>query len=223
MAKKEAYSPVRSGVDPRKDAANGQWLKLEANQYVDAAILVDVEDILACEQCAIWMDDGSSPVWVYTGPDDPSHDLKVEKRYRAFLPLLVENETRVWSMGKGAHMQLLEIADASLSGTKGVMVRIKRTGSGIQTRYSITPRGMVKDVSKVEEVDVLSMLGPLTPEGVQELVATKLGLASYEEVLERFRGKKITRATAKKIAAFDKSKPKDDGDDEDELDDLELA
>lgn len=208
-AKKSDYSPIRTGVDPRKDGSGDgggkMWLKLDAGEYQDVTCLVEADDIIATEQCAIWQDDGNSPVWVYTGPNDPSHDLKIERRYRAYLPVLdSEGEPRVFSMGKMVHKQLLEIADATGS-IEGLELRLKRTGNGLATRYSVVQKGKRYDVSKVEEVDVISLLGPLTPEGVQELIATKMGKGSYEEVLEAYLGKASKKA---KMAAAEAAEPK---------------
>lgn len=224
MAKKAAFESIRIGSDPRKESkgtgaggSGGQWLKVEGGQAVDVTVLVNTDEILACEQCAIWRDDGDSPVWVYGGADDPSHDLKgVDRRYRAYLPLLVDGEVKVWSMGKASHMQLLDIADAG-GALKGMVVRIKRTGLGLATRYSIVPTGKRRDVSKVEEVDVIPMLGPLTTEGVQTLIAEKFGLEDYEEVLNLYRGKKerSTRVSTRKKQEAEESIDDDD-------DDLEL-
>jgi hypothetical protein len=189
MAKsKSSFDPIKTGSDPRKDAGRQSWLKIDANSHADVAILVEVDEIIAVEQCAIWLDDGQSPVWVYTGPEDPSHDLKVEKRYRAYLPVLVDGESRVWSMGKQAHSTLLDIADAQAS-IKGLDIRIKRTGAGLATRYSIVPRGTRKDVSSVNEVDVVEMLGPITSEGVKDMLCEKFSKDSYEDFLTAFRGK----------------------------------
>lgn len=183
------FNPVKSGFDPRKDGDSERagWLKIEANSAVDAIVLVEAEDILATEQCAIWLDAGNSPVWVYTGPDDPSHELGVERRYRAYLPVMVDGDVKVWSMGKQAHIQLLEIADAS-GELKGLEVRIKRTGSGLTTRYNVVPKGKRHDVSRIEEPDVIAMLGPITSDEVRKMIAEKLGKESYEEVLESYKG-----------------------------------
>ena len=84
-AKGCSYEAVR-GIDPRgDDGMPSQWLKLDAGDTLDVACLVNVEDIIAVEQCAIWLDEGNSPVWVYTGPDDPSHELGVDP-YLSCLP-----------------------------------------------------------------------------------------------------------------------------------------
>jgi hypothetical protein len=220
------FNPVKSGYDPRKDGSDGTataWLKIEPNSSVDAVVLVEAEEILACEQCAIWLDAGNSPVWVYTGPDDPSHDLGVDRRYRAYLPVLVDGEVKVWSMGKMAHVQLLDIADAS-GELKGLEIRIKRTGSGLTTRYSVVPKGKRHDVSRIEEPDVIAMLGPITSEEVREMITEKLGKASYDEVLASYKG-----STKRKVGSAEivdkksglKGKP-DETEEEESLDSVEL-
>jgi hypothetical protein len=209
------FSPVKAGYDPRKDEkGGGGWLTIKGGEAVDVTVLVEAKDILACEQCAIWLDEGTSPVWVYTGPDDPSHDLGVEKRYRAYLPVLVEGEPKIWSMGKQAHGQILDVADAGGS-IKGAIIRIKRTGEGLKTRYSIVPRGKKSDVSKVEEVDVIAQLGPLDPEEVKEMIAKRFGHEDYETFLAASRGKKLGRGS--------KGVAKTRVGEEDEIEDLELT
>lgn len=218
VAKKSGYNPVKKGYDPRQDASNGtigNWLKVEPNSAVDIVCLVSVEDIVSVEQCAIWLKGGeNSPVWVYTGDEDPYHDLGMkpkDKRYRAYLPVIADDEIKVWSMGKQAHQQLLDTADAS-GDIKGMLFRIKRTGEGLKTRYSIIAKGKRKDVDDIEEVDVISMLGPLTPDGVKKMLAERFDKEDYDEFLASYKGK--GGKTKKKIESED---------DLEEIDDMELA
>jgi hypothetical protein len=170
------------------------WLTLAPNEAINVVVLAEAADILATDQCAIWLDEGNSPVWVYTGPDDPSHDLNVERRYRAYLPVLAPNpdtgerEPRIFSMGKSVHISILDIADA-VGEIAGLELRLKRTGAGLSTRYSVTQTGKSFDVSGQPEIDVIALLGPITPEGVRDLLCTKLGKGSYEEVVASYRGK----------------------------------
>ncbi len=234
-ATKEVFSPLKHGVDPRKGNGDGKgnWLKFEPGQAIDVVALVEVEDIIACEQCAIWMKDGNSPVWVYTGPEDPSHDLGIARSYRAFLPVieLIDGkvgETKIWGMGRTAHIALMDITEAG-SELKGMELRIKRTGSGLATRYSVVPRGKRRDVSRIEEVDVIATLGPITPEGVRELITKKLGEESYEDVIEKYKGKvkgsgtSRTSVHAETLEDVPKKKAKREvEEDEDDIDDLEL-
>lgn len=201
MAKtaKDTFSPIKTGVDPRSIERGNmtKWMKLEPNSSIDIVCLVEAEEIISCEQCAIWLTDGNSPVWVYTGAEDPMHDLGLAKRYRAFIPVLVGDEVQVWPVGIQAHTALMEIADA-IDSIKGQKLRAKRTGSGLATKYTVINMGKRVDVSHVDEVDVISMLGPLTTEGVRQLIAERLGCEDYDEVLRKAKGKKITKAFAKR-------------------------
>jgi hypothetical protein len=227
-AKRKSSGGISVGGDPRKSGGSNSWLSIGPNSYADVTALVEVEDIVACEQCAIWLEEGNSPVWVYSGADDPSHDLKIDRRYRAFLPVLVEGEVKVWPMGKGAHGQLLDIADAG-GRLQGMDLRIKRTGSGLGTRYNVVPRGSRTDIDRFDEVDVISMLGPLDLDGIQDLIAERLGKESYEDVLDSYKGKSLPRKSEKvkeKTVAAPKGrheKSNADEEEEEDLDALELV
>jgi hypothetical protein len=191
-SKPAKFNPLKTGSDPRTMAPDERsktsWLKIEPNTYEDVVCLVNAEDIISCEQCAIWLEEGNSPVWVYTGADDPSHDLNVERRYRAFLPVLQDGEAMVWPMGKQAHTQLMELADGGTE-LKGTKLRLKRVGNGLKTRYTVVPRPGRMDVEDVAEVDVISMLGPLDAEGARELICSRLEIEDYDEVIRTYRGK----------------------------------
>lgn len=212
--KTEVFSPIKTGYDPRteKKAGAGEgggsiWVKIEDGKFLDVIPLVTVKEIITIEQCAIWRKE-NSPVWTYTGEDDPSHILNIQRALRSFLPVLVledgklvDEEPKIFSMSKTVHGQLLETAD-SIGKLKGQVLRIKRTGKEKQTRYSINSRGMKFDVSDVAEVDVIPLLGPLDTEGVQKLIYEKFECDDWEDFLEVYLGK----AAKKEIAA--KAKPK---------------
>lgn len=232
MAKKAAAaSLVNVGGDPRKDGgANGTpWFKIDPGQAIDIVPLVEADEILSCEQCAIWLTDGGkSPVWVYIGSDDPSHELTVQRRYRAFMPVMVlpEKEVQVLAMGKGLHGQILDAADGIVN-IKGADMRLKRVGSGLQTRYSIVPKGTRTDIKRVPEVDVVSMLGPMDREGIEKLIVDCLGAPDYETILEKFKGKEITKRLTKPATTQQRGKHAttvaEDDDDEEDMDDVELS
>lgn len=192
--KKPAFNPVKSGNDPRKEqeARDNQkrlWFKPQAGETVLATILENADDILNCEQCAIWLDQGNSPVWVFMGPDDPSIELGVDRRYRAYIPLqLGDDEPQLWSVGKGVHGQLLDISDANGGNLKGMVVQIKRQGNGLQTKYSIVPTGKRRKVDQVEKIDVISLLGPLDVDDIKEMIAEKLEMTDFDAVVQYYKG-----------------------------------
>ena len=210
-----SYEPIKKGFDPRKSSTGGgAYFKLDAGETADVVILSGADDILSCEQCAIWLDEGNSPVWVYTGGDDPSNVLGIPRAYRAYIGILHEGEAKVWSLSKTVHNMLLEISDAGAL-EPGAMVRVKRTGVGLKTRYSIVPRGKTKDVSDQEIPDIIDSLGPITSEDVWDMMVDKLGM-DRETIVLRYGKKKISAKKA--VEAADE----DDSLEEVDLDDIDI-
>ena len=209
------FTPIKKGFDPRSDkSSGGMYFKLGPGEQADIVILSGADEILSCEQCAIWLDEGNSPVWVYTGGDDPSNTLGLPRAYRAYVGILQDGEAKVWSMSKTVHNAILEISDAGAL-EPGAMVRVKRTGAGLKTRYSIVPRGKSKDISKVEMPDIIESLGPITSEDVWDMMVDKLGM-DRETIVVRY-GKK--KAKPKKTVLAD---DEDDSLEEVDLDEIDI-
>jgi hypothetical protein len=190
------YSPVRKGIDPRKEGKS-LWLTIEPNSFVDVVALVDTDEIISHEQCAIWREDGINAVWPYTGSEDPSHDLGITKTYRSYLPVLLDGDQKIWSLSKTVEKQLWDIAESSTGGLKGQMIRVKREGSGLSTRYTIIPRGKRVDVSKESEVDIISNLGPLTSDDAKKMLEEKFELP-YAAIVKKIGGKLKEKEEGKK-------------------------
>jgi hypothetical protein len=209
------FEPIKKGFDPRKSSTGGgAYFKIDAGEMADVVILSSADDILSCEQCAIWLDEGNSPVWVYTGGDDPSNALGIPRAYRAYIGILHEGEPKVWSLSKTVHNMLLEISDAGAL-EPGAMVRVKRTGTGLKTRYSIVPRGKTKDISDVEAPDIIESLGPITSEGVWDMMVEKLGMDRDAIVKKYSKRKKAVKKTVEPV-------DEDDSLEEVDLDDIDI-
>lgn len=208
------YEAIKKGFDPRKSGSGsgGMYFKLDAGEQTDITLLSGKDDILSVDQCAIWLDDGQSPVWVYTGDEDPSNDLGVPRNYRAFVSILHEGEVKVWSISKTVHNAFLDISDAGAM-EPGATFRVKRTGTGLKTRYSIVPRGKSKDISSYELPDVIASLGPITSDAVWDMMEEKLGM-SREGIIKRYGKKKVSKT----VLAADE----DDDLDEVDLDEIEI-
>jgi hypothetical protein len=210
-----SFEPIKKGFDPRKSSTGGgSYFKIDAGESADIVILSSADDILSCEQCAIWLDEGNSPVWVYTGGDDPSNVLGIPRAYRAYVGIYHDGEAKVWSLSKTVHNMLLEISDAGAL-VPGAMVRVKRTGTGLKTRYAIVPRGKTKDVSDVEAPDIIESLGPITSEGVWEMMVDKLGM-DRESIIKKYGKRK--KAVKKTVEPVDE----DDSLEEVDLDDIDI-
>lgn len=184
---------VQIGAKPQAGGGNGGgFWSPKADEVHEVTLLSDDSDIVSVEQCSIW-DYNPAPSWIYCGPDDPSHDLKLKPGYRAFMPVLVkgdeENKPRIWSMPISVHRSLCDIAE--MQRLAGLVVKVKKSGQGIKTKYTIvaTPKviklGAIKDIPSPEEI--VSRLGPETREEIIAMIVERAG-KSWEELTGKSSG-----------------------------------
>lgn len=172
---------ISVGAKPSTGGGNGGgWWGPKADEIHEVTLLASDAEIVSVDQCTIW-DINPAPSWVYCGSDDPSHDLGLKPGYRAFIPVLVkgdeEQKPRIWSMPISAHRALCDIAE--MQDLKGLVVKVKKTGTGIKTKYVIVSTARVANIKKVEDIptadDIISRLGPETREGIIAMIEERAG------------------------------------------------
>lgn len=187
---------LRVGRVPAASDGGGKFYGLKDGDTATMTVLVDIDEIVSVDQYALW-DFNPAPVWVHCGDDDPGMDLGLKPGYRAFVPVEIEiegtKEIRFWSIGIGLHRELSEIAEMA-EGLKGLIIKAKRTGSGLKTRYSVLSTGkraksLPKDLPTVD--DVIAELGPEDREGILELLKERTGM-SFEKLVETVTGAKAS-------------------------------
>lgn len=174
MASKRA---LRVGTVPSAQSGESSFWSLEEGQTAVMTILAEVDEIVSVDQFAIW-DVKPAPVWVNIGDEDPGRELGLKPSYRAFVPVEIDGERKLWSVGIGVHRQLHEIGTMA-DGLKGLVIKAKRTGSGLKTRYTVLSTGKrAKTVPEGFTVDeIVEMLGPDTREGILELIEERTGMS----------------------------------------------
>lgn len=158
----------------------GGWWGPKTDEIHEVTLLASDNEIVSVDQCTIW-DINPAPSWVYCGPDDPSHDLGLKPGYRAFIPVLVkgdeEQKPRIWSMPISAHRALCDIAE--MQDLKGLVVKVKRTGTGLKTKYVIISTARVVNTNKIADIpnadDIVSRLGPETREEIIAMIEERAG------------------------------------------------
>jgi hypothetical protein len=172
---------ISVGAKPSTGGGNGGgWWGPKTDEIHEVTLLASDAEIVSVDQCTIW-DINPAPSWVYCGSDDPSHDLGLKPGYRAFIPVLVksdeEQKPRIWSMPISAHRALCDIAE--MQDLKGLVVKVKKTGTGIKTKYVIVSTARVANIKKVEDIpnadDIISRLGPETREGIIAMIEERAG------------------------------------------------
>lgn len=81
-------------------------------------------------------------------PDCPWCDDKVRRITRYSVEALAEDDVWTWEMAKLVYAQVKDIAE-EYGGLQGLHLKVKRTGEGRKTRYTIIPLGVASTI--VEE------------------------------------------------------------------------
>lgn len=161
---------IRKGAKALPSSGNKPYLSIKADESVMIAPMTDVDEMISVDQHAIWVDGGNSPMFPCIGAGCPGCELGDEPKYRASLAVMTkENGPKIFSFGITVARQLAEIA-GELGSIKGKMLKVKRTGSGLGTRYTVVAVG--KDV-KIEGhplPDLEASLGPMTREGILKML-----------------------------------------------------
>jgi hypothetical protein len=172
---------VRVGMTPTAVGGDSMYWSLGENETAQLTLLADLNEIISVDQYAIW-DFKPAPVWVDCGADDPGPELKLKPSYRAFVPVLVsidgKDEVKLWSVGIGIHRNLHEIGEMS-DGLKGLVIKAKRTGAGLKTRYTLVSTGkrVPKLPATIEQDKILEALGPEDRAGIIEMIENRTGMS----------------------------------------------
>lgn len=222
--KKESGPPVRFGKPedrPVGDAKSGMFLSVPNDKTVELKVLVNGKDIPSIDQCALWSFFNPSPVWTYIGEDDPSNDLGVKRGYRAFVQVSYkddrgEQKVKLWSIPIGVHKQLSELEEV-LGGLKGQVLRVKKSGSGLKTKYTVVSTGKRYKITEkvLSQEEVLDLLGPFTRDEIIDVIEERCKM-SFDEVVAYVTSKDEGKPTKKKPKKFEVVEIEDEEFDEDE-------
>lgn len=209
---------IRVGGTP-KAGRSSKFFSLKADVTYQVVLLAETDQIVSIDQCALW-DFAPAPMWAHIGVGDPADDLGIKPAYRAFIPMMIEGEVDrrggvtktdnsgevvLLSMPRTMHTEFCNISDMTGS-LFGRQVRIKKTGSGLGTRYTVLPTGTVKSGGDLPETiptveDVIASLGPQTREEIIKLIEQR-SQKTWSDVVDIYQEK----AEADKALASSKKK-----------------
>jgi hypothetical protein len=182
---------LRIGKIPLANSSAPSFWSLKDGETAQLTILVSLDEVVSVDQYALW-DFNPAPVWVSCGSNDPGVELGLKPTYRAYIPVAkltdgVE-EVKIWSVGIGIHRQLADVS-ALADGMKGLIIRVRREGSGLKTRYTIVSTG--KRASSLPlriptVADICAMLGPETRDEIIALIEARTG-QTYSRIQELYK------------------------------------
>lgn len=209
MAKQKKVSPFKKGRAERKAKSGGKFINIAPDESVILAPMVGLEEMISADMHQHW--NLSTPVYhPCIGKNCPGCMIGNEPRFKGFLPVMVkgEEEPSIYSFTISVYNQLEELEDSldddeSLS---GMVLKIKRTGSGLKTRYLVIATGKRIDEFKADPPDVVPFLGPVDPDEIWDALE-ETGDVDREDYISVAPVKKGKKAS---------SKPAEDDEDDDD-------
>lgn len=166
-------SIIRKGVD-NVFSGGGKpsvFLTLKDGDSVSVAILGGLEEVLSVDEHS-WWDYTPAPHLVCLGSvaECPSCQLGHKARTKSYLPVVTQDGEAKFLIAGAQIINALKELENEVGNLNGVVIRVKRNGSGLMTKYVTMGTGKQVDVSKFSVPDLEPALGPLTwDEQVEEL------------------------------------------------------
>lgn len=171
-------------------AGGGRFLKLESGKAITIIPLSGVNPpneeeadgrncVISFMQYSIWLDEANRPEGANSpmfpaigGPHDPGRLLGLEPKFRAMMICVVQgdDQEQIWAFGKQVFKQLVEIEDALGESIRGKILKITKTGTGMNTKYRVVNTGKSVPVDGTPDTDLLEWLGPTSREEIVEML-----------------------------------------------------
>lgn len=164
---------IRKGVDNIFSGGGkpSVFLTLKDGDSVTVAILGGLEEVLSVDEHS-WWDYTPAPHLVCLGTiaDCPSCQLGHQAKTKSYLPVVTQDGEVKFLIAGTQIINALKELESEVGNLNGVVIRVKRNGSGLKTRYVTMGTGKQVDVSRFDIPDLEPALGPLTwDEQVEEL------------------------------------------------------
>lgn len=197
-------TPFRKGTAVlEKKSGGGQFISIAADESITVAPIVGLDEMISADMHEFWEVNPfvSTPCF---GTDCPACSAGNNPKFKAFLPVVTqEGEVKIFSFGISVARQIEEI-DAETGGVQFQVLKIKRTGTGLRTRYSVVPLGKKVKAREYDMPDIIKALGPSEPELAAQVLIDR-GL--LDEMPKALAKKVKPKAEADKPARARKSKP----------------
>lgn len=164
MAKKSTTSVFRKGAEAAPSSDGGaKFLKIPENESVSIVPLVNLDDLVSIDQHEFW-DINPALLFPCVGEGCPACAAGNKPKYKAFLPVLANGETsspKIYAFGISVERQLETLAE-EIGEIQGLVLKIRRSGSGFNTRYNVISTGKKVKIDGItppqpeNEINVLS-------------------------------------------------------------------
>lgn len=156
---------IRKGKDALPKGGSGKFLQIPEGESVTFTALAGLDDLVSVDQHAFW-DQNPAVIVPCVGTDCPACDIGNKSGFKAFLPVLTkEDGPKIYSFGISVLRQL-EVLEEELGSLVGQVLKVKRHGSGLSTKYTVVAIGKKISIKDIELPDVIEAIGPTTREEI---------------------------------------------------------
>lgn len=220
-------SVIRKG--PSSGNGNKTFIKVKEDEPVTIVPILATSEIVSIDLHAFWQTNPAVTFACLDGTEDgcPGCELGDKAAYRAFLPVLDnDGDMKMFAFGISVERQLVTLEE-ELGEITGLKLRVKRTGSGLSTKYQIINTGKTVEVevsekeatkfveSNIEVKDHDQILKELREAGLMEKSKSKAKVVEDdddEDEVEEKPAKAKAVKTEKPVAKVTKGKGKKDDD-----------
>jgi len=144
--------------------SGGKFLKIPEDGVV-VALLGGLDALVSIDQHVFW-EVNPAPFVPCIGAGCPSCGLGNKPSFRAFLPVLAkEDGVKIFSFGITVLRQL-EALEEELGSLEGQVIKVRRHGNGLSTKYTVIPVGKKPSTKGVEIPDIVAAIGPPDKESI---------------------------------------------------------
>lgn len=200
MSKMSSPSVVRKG--PSSGRGNKVFIAVKEDEPVTIVPILPTEDISSIDLHAFWQVNPAVTFACLDGTDDgcPGCELEDKAAYRAFLPVLdSEDKMKMFAFGISVERQLVNLEE-ELGSIVGLKLRVRRTGSGLGTKYHVINTGKTTDIEVSEKE-------------AAKFVESNIEVKDRDTILKELREAGLLKGGKKKVEEED-----EDLEDEDEVD-----
>lgn len=160
---------VKKGKENIGGGGNNVFVKLPPNEPISITPLTGLDEMISFEHHSIWLDAGNSPQFPCSQDENcPGCMIGNQARSRGLLNVMIKTDegmkVQVWAFGMSVMKSLAEIEEAMDNGSiAGHVIRVKKTGQGLGTKYSVVPTANSAKTmpAESEHIDLVPLVGEL--------------------------------------------------------------
>lgn len=203
MAKASSKSVFRKGADAAPQGGGPtNFLKVTEEEPAVFAPLVTLDELVSIDQHEFW-ETNPAVLFPCIGDGCPACAAGHKPKYKAFLPVVTPaGESKIFAFSISIERQIESIAE-EVGSLVGVVLKVKRTGSGLRTKYTVISTGKRVKTAGVTPIDIESEIEVLSgPQITERLEAIGfIDSSSDEEEPAKPAAKPARKAAGKTPAA----------------------